>query len=113
MDLELAGRRVLVTGAATGIGRSTVQTLAAEGCRIAALDIDEGGLAQLVAAVGTSVSAVPANLSTASGCTDGVAKAIEGLGGLDILINNVGTGAVRAFDELTDDDWQRTLDLIS
>ena len=52
MDLELAGRRVLVTGAATGIGRSTVQTLAAEGCRIAALDIDEGGLAQLVAAVG-------------------------------------------------------------
>ena len=40
-----------------------------------------------------------------------MAKAIEGLGGLDILINNVGTGAVPAFDELTDDDWQRTLDL--
>ncbi len=52
MDLELAGRRVLVTGASTGIGRSTVQTLAAEGCRIAALDIDEGALAQLVAAAG-------------------------------------------------------------
>ena len=60
MDLELAGRRVLIAGAATGIGRSTVQTLAAEGCRVAALDIDEGALAQLGAAVGPSVSVVPA-----------------------------------------------------
>lgn len=71
MDLELAERRVMVTTAATGIGRSTVQTLAAEGCRSAALDIDEGALAHLVAAAGPSVSAVRANVSTAAGCTEG------------------------------------------
>jgi NAD(P)-dependent dehydrogenase (short-subunit alcohol dehydrogenase family) len=36
---------------------------------------------------------------------------VEKLGGLDILVNNVGAGAVRDFDDLTEDDWRRTLDL--
>ena len=110
MDLALTGRRALVTGAGMGIGRAVAEALAAEGVQVAALDIDEKALSELSAGAG-SITGIGADLSTAQGCADGAAAALEALGGLDILVNNVGSGAVRTFDELTDDDWQRTLDL--
>ncbi|MFE5563387.1 SDR family NAD(P)-dependent oxidoreductase [Amycolatopsis japonica] len=110
MDLELAGRRAIVTGAGTGIGKATTQAFAAEGVRVAALDIDEEALSELSAPAGL-VTPVPADLSTAQGCADGARVAIEALGGLDILVNNVGAGIVRAFDDIADEDWRRTFDL--
>jgi len=109
MDLELNGRRAIVTGAALGIGRATVEELAREGCRVAALDIDETALKEL--ATPHTIVPVTADLSTAEGCAAAAAAALEALGGVDILVNNVGSGAVRSFDELSDADWQRTLDL--
>src|SRR4051794_23823885 len=96
MELGLAGKRALVTGAATGIGRSTVLALAGEGVTVAALDIDEGALAELAeAARAGSVLSIKADLSTAPGCAAAVEAALGQLGGLDILVNNVGAGAVR------------------
>ncbi|MCX4703220.1 SDR family NAD(P)-dependent oxidoreductase [Streptomyces sp. NBC_01373] len=111
MDLELTGRRALVTGAGTGIGRATAEALAAEGCHVTALDIDEKALAELKSQGAGSITPVQVDLSTADGCRVGTVTALENLGGLDILVNNVGAGAVRSFDDLTDDDWQRTFDL--
>src|SRR4051794_2892759 len=112
MDLGLADKRALVTGAATGIGRSTVLALAQEGVTVAALDIDESALADLAKEAPTdSVVAVKADLSTGPGCASAAEEALQRLGGLDILVNNVGAGAVREFDDITDDDWQATLDL--
>jgi NAD(P)-dependent dehydrogenase (short-subunit alcohol dehydrogenase family) len=113
MDLELTGKRALVTGAGMGIGSATVAMLAAEGCVVAALDIDEAALKELAAGVTRSDSVIPivADLSTASGCEIGTATALKSLGGLDILVNNVGAGAVREFDDITDDDWHNTLEL--
>ena len=112
MELGLTGKRALVTGAATGIGRSTVLALTREGVTVAALDIDEGALAELTeAAPAGSVLGVKADLSTAPGCTSAVEEGLDRLGGLDILVNNVGAGAVREFDDLTDDDWHATMEL--
>ena len=112
MDLELTGRRALVTGAGTGIGRATVLALAAEGVLVSALDIDDTALADLVtAAPDGSVQTVRADLSSGAGCTAAVTEGLAQLGGLDILVNNVGSGAVREFDDLTDDDWHATMEL--
>jgi NAD(P)-dependent dehydrogenase (short-subunit alcohol dehydrogenase family) len=110
VDLELNGRRALVTGAGTGIGKATAEALAAEGAHVAALDIDEKALSELSAGAG-SLTPIPADLSTAQGCAKGTQAALDALDGLDILVNNVGAGAVRGFDDITDEDWQRTLDL--
>ncbi|MCW2763097.1 MAG: short-chain dehydrogenase, partial [Marmoricola sp.] len=112
MDLGLTGKRALVTGAATGIGRSTVLALAQEGVTVAALDIDESALKQLVAdAPEGSVLTVKADLATGPGCSAAVEEGLRLLGGLDILVNNVGAGAVREFDDITDDDWHATMEL--
>ncbi|MEB3371275.1 SDR family NAD(P)-dependent oxidoreductase [Saccharopolyspora mangrovi] len=110
MDLELTRRRVIVTGAGTGIGRVTAEAFAAEGGHVAALDIDETALGELSTGTG-SIVPVTADLSTEDGCREAAAAAIDDLGGVDVLVNNVGAGAVRTFDELTDADWQRTMDL--
>ncbi|MBI1350631.1 MAG: SDR family oxidoreductase [Actinomycetales bacterium] len=114
MDTELAGRVVLITGAATGIGRATAQAFASEGAELALADLDGDELertAQLVRQRAT-VHTVVADLSSAAGVDEAFDSLLAVTGGrLDILFNNVGTGAVRSFDDLSDEDWIATLNV--
>lgn len=111
MDLGLAGKTAVVTGASKGIGLAIVQGLVAEGARVVAgarsssPEIDE-----LVDA--GSVLFQPVDLSTAEGPATLVARAAD-LGGLDILVNNVGAVTFRfdGFLSISDDDWLSTLNL--
>jgi NAD(P)-dependent dehydrogenase (short-subunit alcohol dehydrogenase family) len=115
MDAGLDGKIVLITGAANGIGRATALAFAREGARLALLDIDAEGLASLkseVDVLGTGATFAPTDLSTGSGIDAGIDAVLGGYGGqVDILVNNVGSGAIRTFDELSDDDWDKTLQL--
>lgn len=114
MKTELDGKAVIITGAATGIGRATARAFAAEGANVALIDINEGELkatADQCTGSGTTTTVV-GDLSTGQGVIDAMKAAIKQLDGkLDVLFNNVGAGAVRSFDDLSDEDWQRTLDL--
>lgn len=107
MDLGLTDARVLVTGGGSGIGAAIVNELLSEGAHVAVLDNNS----QLLSALPSKVLGFQADLGTDSGCTAGVHDAIQALGGLDILVNNVGAGAVRTFDDITDEEWLSTLNL--
>lgn len=111
MDLHSEGLRVLVTGGASGIGRATVLAFVAEGAAVVAADSDGDALRALADETGGAVTVITADLASADGCADAVAGAAESLGGLDTLVNNVGAGAVRVFDDISDEEWQATLNL--
>jgi NAD(P)-dependent dehydrogenase (short-subunit alcohol dehydrogenase family) len=114
MDTELSGRIVAITGAATGIGRATALAFAREGAVLALADHDAEQLALTAAAVAevSTVHTAVADLSTADGVNAAFDTLLDLTGGrLDVLFNNVGKGAVRSFDDLSDDDWDETLQI--
>jgi NAD(P)-dependent dehydrogenase (short-subunit alcohol dehydrogenase family) len=112
MDTGLSGKTVVITGAASGIGRATAEAFAAEGARLGLLDLDGKGLSDLQGSLEGESAAAEADLSTRDGVESGLESVAGELAGdIDVLVNNVGVGAVRAFDDLSDDDWHETLEL--
>jgi NAD(P)-dependent dehydrogenase (short-subunit alcohol dehydrogenase family) len=110
MDLHLAGKVAVVTGASKGIGLAITQALADEGMSVAA-GAREGSDELSELASRAPVRAVPADLATQEGPGRLVQDAVAAFGGLDVLVNNV--GAVRphpnGFLSFSEDDWQRSL----
>jgi NAD(P)-dependent dehydrogenase (short-subunit alcohol dehydrogenase family) len=101
----LDGRRALVTGGASGIGRATCERMAAEGARVAVLDIDEAG-AKTVAASIDGV-AVGVDVADNAAVADAVQAAATQLGGLDTVFANAGAGNVKPLHMYSDDEWER------
>ncbi|HEY3462064.1 MAG TPA: SDR family NAD(P)-dependent oxidoreductase [Gaiellaceae bacterium] len=95
--LDLTGKRAIVTGASSGIGRATAAALAAAGVRVA-------GGARRVERLETEV-ALELDVADAARSERFVGEAVEQLGGLDILVNNAGLALGRApFDESSEED---------
>lgn len=107
MDLDLAGKTAVVTGASKGIGLAVTTALVAEGVRVIAGS--RSSSAELDA-LGDAVRFIPVDLSTAAGPETLVAEATDGL---DILVNNVGalTPRTSGFLTVTDEEWLATLNL--
>jgi NAD(P)-dependent dehydrogenase (short-subunit alcohol dehydrogenase family) len=105
MDLELTGKRAVVTGGNRGIGLAAARALAAEGCDVALVARDKAALdaarESLAAASGRTVLAVPGDTGDDSSVAAMAAAVIDGLGGADILVNaaaRVNSGAVVGLD---------------
>jgi 3-oxoacyl-[acyl-carrier protein] reductase len=110
------GKVVFLTGAgsASGIGRATALAFAREGARIAANDVTTDDLAEtvnLVRAAGAEADAFQADVSKAAEVHRAVAAATERFGEIDILVSNAGIAKRKAFVELTDEEWRRTIDV--
>ncbi|NKB48089.1 MAG: SDR family oxidoreductase [Alphaproteobacteria bacterium] len=112
MDLNLSGKRALVTGSTLGIGRAIAEALQAEGAHIIINGRDQGRVEQTVAemAPGGSVSGCAADLSTAEGAAT-LNAFVQSEGPTDILVNNAGTFTVKEFFDIEDDDWQHMFEL--
>lgn len=111
MDLGLKGKVAVVTGASKGIGLAITRALAAEGVHVVAGARTVGGdLAAL--AGGGAVQPVAVDLSTPDGPQKLVARCGD-YGGLDILVNNVGSVALRlgGFASVTDEQWSASLNI--
>ncbi|MBY5370111.1 SDR family oxidoreductase (plasmid) [Rhizobium sp. WSM1274] len=115
METGLKGKIVFITGAANGIGRATAVAFAREGATLGLVDIDEQALAEVkveVAAAGGMAHTAKADLSTGDGVSAGLDELLKATGGaVDVLVNNVGSGAIRTFDQLTDEEWEKTFSL--
>ncbi|MDX3388242.1 SDR family NAD(P)-dependent oxidoreductase [Streptomyces niveiscabiei] len=102
------GRTAVVAGAGRGIGLATVRTLIDEGVRVV-------GAAPTITPEPKETGAitVTANLSTADGVTSLIDSALAELGGIDLLVNNVGGGdeAVMGFLDAGDAQWTRMFDV--
>jgi 3-oxoacyl-[acyl-carrier protein] reductase len=115
MDLELTGRRALVTGATRGIGRAIAERLAAEGCALAICARDGAEVAR--AADGLQARGVPVHggavdVTDAPALERFVAEAGDALGGLDLLVANAGGAAGgERVEDASAEDWRTTLDL--
>lgn len=115
MDTGLKGKTVFITGAAKGIGRSTALAFAREGASLGLIDVDAEGLETLATeakALGIKASYAVADLLGDAGVVKGLDTLLQASGGkVDVLVNNVGAGKVRTFDQLTDEDWDFTMQL--
>lgn len=111
MDLGLKGKVALVTGASQGIGLATAIGLAKEGCDVAVCARGADALqraAEQVQALGVRVAAIPADALRPEDANRFVEEAAAQLGGIDILVNNVGKGLGRRLMETADEDWVQT-----
>ncbi|MEI4741975.1 SDR family oxidoreductase [Rhodococcus erythropolis] len=108
MDTNLAGKTAVVSGAASGIGYATVEMLIAEGAHVVGGDLSPESLT----ALGSRVLPVKADLSTDEGNQAVVDAAVAEFGGIDIVVNNVGTFPYRdGFLSTTLDQWRQALDI--
>jgi 3-oxoacyl-[acyl-carrier protein] reductase len=109
------GKTILITGAASGIGRATALIFAREGANVVCADINESGVketAEQVNAIGSQALALTIDVTRRAAIKDMVSLAINGFGRIDFLFNSAGAALKRAkFLEIDDELLERTFDL--
>lgn len=112
MDLGLKDKLVLVTGSASGIGKATAQTFLEEGARVVVHGLTDQEVKHCVEELSSLGDVVGrsgdlTNLKQANELCDFA----QSKGSIDVLVNNVGVFSVKAFGELTDEEWMQYFDI--
>lgn len=109
------GKTILITGAASGIGRATALIFAREGANVVCADINENGVretAHEVNKIGSQALALTIDVSKRAAVNDMVQLALDGFGRIDFLFNSAGSAIRRSkFLDIDDDLLERTFDL--
>lgn len=114
MDLGLKGKNAAITGSSQGIGNAIANSLADEGCNVALSARNQERLDQAVSeleAKGVKAVGIVCDLSSEDGCKTFISEAAKALGGIDILVNNVGGMIPGTIDGLDEDTWATVLNL--
>ncbi|MGX9133517.1 SDR family NAD(P)-dependent oxidoreductase [Rummeliibacillus sp. JY-2-4R] len=115
MELGLNGKVAVITGASKGIGLATAKKLAKEGAEVVICARTGSSLDQAAKVIkeetGKEVLAVVADVTNEKDCQNVIAKAVEKFGKINILVNNAGTSAAHAFQDVETSYWKSDLDL--
>ena len=113
MDLGIAGRVALVTGGARSLGKADAAVLAAEGCRVAIVDLNAEGAAEAaaeLAAAGAVARGYPCDIRETGQVQEAVGRIEHDLGPVDICVNNAGMiYTVGQLKDMRDEDWELNL----
>jgi NAD(P)-dependent dehydrogenase (short-subunit alcohol dehydrogenase family) len=109
---SLTGKRALITGGASGIGRATALLFAREGAAVSVVDLDEVGGQAVVREIvnnGGQAIFVRCDVTQAKACQRVVQQTVSELGGLDILFNNAGIIRRATVIDTTEEEWDRVM----
>jgi NAD(P)-dependent dehydrogenase (short-subunit alcohol dehydrogenase family) len=112
MGQRLNGKVAIVSGGATGVGGAASRLFAAEGARVAVLDIDANAAAataQAVTDAGGQAMVAVADVSQAQQVQQAVAQVVQRWGTVDVLFNHAGSIVVKPFLETTEEEWDRLM----
>jgi NAD(P)-dependent dehydrogenase (short-subunit alcohol dehydrogenase family) len=110
-NLGLEGKRVIVTGAATGLGRAFALAFAKTGAKVLAVDLNEVGAKETAALMGDGLAA-RCDITSTQSCKALSDLAMEKWGGLDVLVNNAALYGMlqrKPFDEIEEDVWDKVM----
>ncbi len=111
MSERLASKVALITGASSGIGAATARAFVAEGAKVALVARRPEPLEELVAELGDTAVAVPADVGKPAEARAAVAATIERLGGLDVVVNSAGVCWPVSLEDVDDEHWQQVIDV--
>ncbi|WP_263359941.1 SDR family NAD(P)-dependent oxidoreductase [Acidicapsa ligni] len=107
MDLELVGKRAIVTGGTAGIGLAIAKALSEEGVEVVIPGRDSTKLKQALGTLAVKGRGIEADLGTSQGAT----KLIAEIPDTDILVNNLGIYEAKPFAEITDEEWLKIFEV--
>lgn len=111
--MRFSGKTVVITGAASGIGRAAALLFAREGATVYAADIDTTAGEELAAQSDGRILFQPCDVTSTEAIRALMDRAGNETGGIDVVFNNAGAGGARAkIDEIEPADWDRTMDLL-
>lgn len=111
MLTDLAGKRAIVTGGATGIGLAIARLFAAAGMRVAIADLNEAGAAAAARELGSGHLGVAIDVRDRVSVTAAFDRIASGFGGYDILAANAGVSSMKLVVDLDDADWDFNFDV--
>ena len=112
MDLGIAGKVALVTGAARSLGRADAHALAAEGCRVAIVDLNAEGAAEAAKEIGGGARAYACDITDRGQVAAVTGQIQRELGPVDICVNNAGfIYTVAQLKDMKDEDWDLNLSI--
>jgi len=111
--MKFDGKRVLITGSSRGIGQAAARVFHSLGAKVAINGRSAGSIANGIAALGGGKRMIPAlgDIATVKGCEEAVHYAVEGLGGLDVLVNSAGVGDARPLLDCDEAMWDQVLNV--